>query len=587
MGIKVASNSLRPVLPDRRAPLPAAGPGALPVRGFTLFGSETTASAKRTAQWSVLVALAAAMALAPAASAGAAAKASVTAAVRPANGIELPIPSAGAMLDIGGQLWVSDPTQSRVDVFSSTGKLLHTIKDLPGALGLLETTDGSTVEVAESTADAVAEISTSTYATNGTTWATESCPWSLAWANGFLAYSYGCNPDQNTSGVATQAAPSATPTEILTHQYSSAQLAGSGATLAVSGQGLDPGSVITYTIGDDGTATQLASFSPDEGANVTFSPNGTALLDAAYSDNGAIAYDPTTGEQQIAYPGPGGAVAVAESPNGNYIATGFSGYGGTVNLVNTSTDSAVWTRSLTEPPNSGTTYAAMLPNTLTFSANSSEVFGLASFVGLTGIYLFASDLHPIVSHVSVKVGKVPAGHKLPVTLTGTPHARVTLTAIIPGVLPHHLPAVTLPSSGHAKLKFTSRIDGVLDVAVAGDAGHLPAKAHAKYTVGSRSVAKILGGHKSHGVTYYTKLSQVRVRLRTTPKSDTEYFVITQAFRNGHWASFPKLSGNEVNGQGGVYFTSMNRDVKYRVKFRVPTSEANRGSHVMSGEFELR
>lgn len=564
----------------------AAGPSAQPVRGFTLFGSATTAGAKRTAQWSVLVALAATMALAPATSAGATA-ASMTAAVKPANGIELPIPSAGAMLDIGGRLWVSDPTQSRVDVFSSTGKLLHTIKALPGALGLLETTDGTTVEVAESSADAVGEISTSTFATTGTTWATEGCPSSLAWANGFLAYSYGCNSDQDTSGVATQATPSATPTDILTNQYSSAQLAGSGATLAVSGQGVDPGSVITYTIADDGTATQLAAFSPDEGANVTFSPSGTSLLDAAYSDNGAIAYDPTTGDQQIAYPGPGGAVAVSESPNGHYIATGFSGYGGTVNLVNTSTDSTVWTRSLTEPPNSGTTYAAMIPNTLSFSANSAEVFGLASFLGLNGIYLFASDLHPIVSHVSVKVGKVPAGHKLPVTLTGTPHARVALTLIIPGVLPRTLPAVTLSSSGRAKLKFSSRIDGVLDAAVAGDAGHLPAKAHAKYTVGSRSVAKILGGHKSHGVTYYTKLSQVRVRLRTTPKSDTEYFVITQAYRNGHWASFPKLIGNEVNGEGGVYFSSMNRDVKYRVKFRVPTSESNRSSHVMSGEFELR
>jgi WD40 repeat protein len=536
----------------------------------------------------VLVAIAATMALAPTTSAGATAKAAVTAAVRPANGIKLPIPSAGAMLDVGGQLWVSDPTQSRVEVFSTTGKLLHTIKDLPGALSLLESTNGATIEVSESTADAVAEISTSTYATTGTTWATEGCPWSLAWANGFLAYSYGCNPDQFTSGVATQATPSATPTEILTGEYSSAQLAGSGTTLAVSGQGETPGSVATYTIADGGTATSLAAFSPEEGANVAFSPNGASLLAAAYSDNGATAYDPNTGEQQIAYPGPGGAVAVAEAPNSHYIATGFSGYGGTVNLVNTSSDSTVWTRSLTEPPNSGTTYAAMIPNTLTFSSNSSEVFGLAQFVGLTGIYLFASDLHPADSRVSIKVAKVPAGHKLPVTLTGTPGASVTLTATVGGVLPARKVATkTLPSSGHVKLKLSLKFDGILYAAVIGDAAHLPAKAHTKYTVGSRSVAKTLGGHRSHGVTLYTKLSQVRVELKTTPKSSTEYFVKTQAWRNGHWSSFPTLSGNEVNGRGGVYFSSMNKNVIYRVKFRVPTSDISRGSHVTSGEFELR
>jgi hypothetical protein len=531
----------------------------------------------------VLVALAAGFALAPMTGATAA----VTAAARPANGLKLPLASAGAMLDIKGQLWVSDPDRNRVDVFSSTGRLLHGITDLPGARGLLESSDGSTVEVAESDASAVSEVSTSTYTTIGS-WTTDGCPSSLAWVNGFLAYSFGCDAGADTSGVATIATPSSTPTEIINSEYSAPQLAGYGTTLAVSRLGLTPGSVVTYTIADDGTATQLASFEPETGANVAFSPTGTSLLAADYTKSGAVAYSPTTGTQQIAYPGTGATTAVAESPDGHYIATGFSNYSATVNLVNTSSDSTVWSRLLTEPPNSGTTYAGLLPNTLTFSANSAEVFGLASFQGLTGVYLFASDLHPSATHISVTVAKVAAGRKLPVKVSGTPGTHVTLTATVAGTTtPRTVKSLTLPSSGHAKLTFASKFSGKLVATIAGDAAHLPSTAHANYTVGSHSVAKVLGGHKSHGVTYYTQLSQVQVLLTTTPKSDTEYSATTQAFRNGHWASFPKLTGNESNGRGGVYFSSMNTNVRYRVKFSVPNSSFNRGSHATSGVFELR
>jgi hypothetical protein len=167
------------------------------------------------------------------------------------------------MIDVNGQLWVSDPSSNQVDVFSPTGTLLHQIGGLPGAWGLLATPDSTTVEVAESQADGIAAVSTSTYATTGT-WTTDGCPSSLAWVTGLLAYSFGCDPQQDTSGVATVASPGATPVEMLDHQYMSPQLAGSGTTLAVSGLGLTPGSVITYTVASDGGATQLASIQPPE-----------------------------------------------------------------------------------------------------------------------------------------------------------------------------------------------------------------------------------------------------------------------------------------------------------------------------------
>jgi hypothetical protein len=536
-------------------------------------------AARRTAQFSALLAVAAGLTLAPMASAGASATAT------PATGIKLPVSSAGAMIVVNGQLWVSDPSSSRVDVFSRSGALLHHVIDVPGARGLVASPDGLTVEVAESSASAIAEISTSTYAQTGSI-TTDGCPSSLAWVNGLLAYSFGCDPGQDTSGVATVDGTNA-PVEMLSQMYSPAQLAGSGTTLAVSRLGLDPGEVKTYTVDDTGAATVLATIAPEEGANVTFSPSGTSLLTTAYSDSGAVAFSPTTGNQQIAYPGTGSATAVAASPDGNYLATGFSSYDATINLVNENTDSVVWSRLLTTPPNSGTTYAQLLANTLTFSADSSEVFGLASFMGLSGVYLFASDLHPAASHVSLKVSRTSAGHALPVTVVGPAGARVILSAQTESSTSHSVGSVTLPASGRATVHFKSTFSGTLTARIDGSASRLPTSAHVAYTVGSRSRATILGGHRHHGVIYYRNLKQVRVLLTTTPASDPAYAGTVQVKIHGHWISEPTLRTNEVNGRGGIYFKSMHINLKYRIKFTVSASSASRGSHAMSGVFELR
>jgi WD40 repeat protein len=549
------------------------------MRGSALLVSKATTTARRTARLSALVAVAAGLALAP--TTGAAA----SAAAIPATGIKLPVSSAGAMIDVNGQLWVSDPSSNKVDIFSPTGTLLHQIGGLPGARGLLATTDGSTVEVAESEADAIAEVSTSTYTTTGT-WATDACPWSLAWVSGLLAYSFGCDQGDWNSGVATLASPESTPSEMLDRQYSAPKLAGSGTTLAVSQLGQDPGGVITYTVAGDGGATQLASIAPPEGANVAFSPSGSSLLVASYGQTGTVAYDPTSGEHLIGYPGAGSTTATAVSPDGRYVATGFSNYDATINLVDTTTDSAVWTRLMTVPPNDGTTYAGMLADTLTFSANSSEVFGLASFQGVSGVYLFASDLHPTASHLSVKVSKVAAGRKLPVTLTGSAGARVALTATQSGLTPRSVGTVTLPASGRATLTFSSKYSGTLTASFPGNAAQLPSSTHAAYSVASKSKAHPLGGKTRHHVTYYTKLRQVRIKLTTTPGADAAWSGTPQARVHGRWVSGHTVRAHEVDGRGGVYFKKMSKNVKYRVKFTVSKSAFSRGSHVTSAEFEL-
>jgi hypothetical protein len=344
--------------------------------------------------------------------------------------------------------------------------------------------------------------------------------------------------------------------------------------------------VSTYDVATNGTYTTLASFEPDESADITFTPNGSSLLTAAYSDNAAVAINPNTGAQQIAYSGPGSATAVAVSPNGRYVATGSSSYTATVNLVDTTTDSVVWTRLLTEPPNGDTTYAEMFPDTMTFAANSAEVFGLASFLGETGIYLFASDIHPVASHLTVKISEVAPGHKLPVTITGPAGAHVTLTAQRSGAPARSLGSVTLPSSGHTSLSFASTFSGTLTAAIAGDAGHFPASTKVAYTVGSRSRAYVLGGHKRHHVTYYKKLGQVRILLSTTPAGTALFTATPQELIGGHWRSARTLQAHEISGKGGIYFRSMRDNVRTRVRFVVKSSTSSRGSHVTSGVFVL-
>jgi hypothetical protein len=223
---------------------------------------------------------------------------------------------------------------------------------------------------------------------------------------------------------------------------------------------------------------------------------------------------------------------------------------------------------------------------LTFSASSSEVFGLASFQGVSGVYLFASDLHLTASHLSAKVSKVAAGHKLPMTLTGSAGDRVTLTATQSGEMAHTVGTVTLPASGRATLTFSSKYSGTLTASFAGNAAQLPTSTHAAYTVASKSKAHPIGGKTRHHVTYYKKLSQVRIKLTTTPGADAAWSGTPQARVHGRWVSGRAVHAHEVDGHGGVYFKKMTKNVKYRVKFTVSKSAFSRGSHVTSAVFEL-
>jgi hypothetical protein len=545
-----------------------------------VISSTTSGRLYRAARWSVLAAVAGTLALTPMSGANASA-AAVT-----AHGIKLPVSSVGAVIDVNNQLWVSDPSDSVVDVFSTAGTLLHKIIDLPGAYGLTKDPDGVSVDVAESSASAIAQVSTSSYTVAGSV-TTDTCPWSLAWVNSRLAYSWGCQPDQDTAGVASLASFSSAPVELLSNQYTPPRLAAAGTTLAVADIGLDPGDVSTYTVASDGTYTTLASISPPESADVAFMPNGTSLVTAAYSDSAGVAFNPNTGAQQIAYPGPGSTRSVAVSPNGRYVATGFSGFSTTINLVDTTTDSVVWTRAMTGGAADSGSFAEMLPGSITFSPDSTEVFGVGSFAPEPGLYLFASDIHPTASHVAVKVPEVPAGHKLVATVTGSAGEHVALTAQATGGSAHSVGSVTVPSSGHTTFTFSSTFSGTLTATINGDAGHFPATAKTTYSVGSRSHATDLGGRKHHHVTYYTRLSQVRILLTTTPAGDATYSATPQELIGRHWRTGKTYTFHEVNGHGGVYFKEMQDNVRTRVKFVVKAGSASRGSHVTSGVFVLR
>jgi hypothetical protein len=83
-----------------------------------LLSSITPRSIFRTSRWAVLVAVAGALALTPMSDANA------SAGVVAASGVKLAVTSVGAMIDVNGQLWVSDPSANQVDVFSRrlTGK---------------------------------------------------------------------------------------------------------------------------------------------------------------------------------------------------------------------------------------------------------------------------------------------------------------------------------------------------------------------------------------------------------------------------------------------------------------------------------
>jgi YVTN family beta-propeller protein len=503
--------------------------------------------------------------------------------------------SAGQMIEANGHLFVSSGRSgSEVTVLSPSGTTLKVISGEPGAWGMVASPDGHSVYVALSNSDAISVIDTSTLSETAR-YTVDSCPDSVALAAGRLFYSFDCSEESPSAGVSSidpDSGGTPVPT-VVADQVDVGLIRGSGSTLAVPAE---DGFLTTYAADGTGALTQLASIQIEtDPGDMAFTADGNHLLTAIGAPYQITSYNPNTLSQDMVYPGVPYPDAVASDPTGQNVAAGFDSASSTVALFGRSSGTTKWARypTGTDPskwrPEVGTT-TQFAPQTLTFSANGSMVYGLVSGLNNSdGLHLFSSAVAPSAGPaISVKVPNVAPGKNQAATITvhGVSRAEVGLTGTSAGSSAS-LGTVTTNAHGVGHLPFRAPYSGTITAAYLGSATRLPSKTTTRFTVGSKTTVRFVGSYRKwHGITYFKSYKKINVIFRTTPPVQpravkVELFVRGNSGWRHHWH-------HATEGAKGlrVFFHSAPKYTEMKARVKVPGDRFSRGSTATSKIFEI-
>jgi sugar lactone lactonase YvrE len=242
-----------------------------------------------------------------------------------------PLPGVSGVGDVaagGGRILVA--AVDRLIIADTAGTVTGTIGDLPGAVGLALSPDGSRAYLALRDANQVAVVDPARRRiVRRIDLAAYSCPSNLALSGGRLWVAYGC--DSWGGGVLSfdPAAGNPVPVVVESGLYGAPAIAAAGSVLAFGELGLSPATAQVWTIGAGGTATRRGTVPPGWGdasnlQDLALSPDGRLLVTAAGYPYRHVGWDTTTlaevrsyGEGIGYYPN-----AVAFSPDGSKLAAG-------------------------------------------------------------------------------------------------------------------------------------------------------------------------------------------------------------------------------------------------------------------------
>jgi hypothetical protein len=504
----------------------------------------------------------------------------------------LHVGDASRMLDANGHLFVAEGEfGSTVHVYSTTGVLLHTIPDESGAAGMAVSADGSTLYVADSTGDSISAINTTTYAHQEFT--VEGCPTYLALASGRLFYSFGCASAPDSSGVANiSPATGGTPVANFTHLNLPPLLAGAGSVLAVADQNLEPAHVSTYSAATSGALTAKATMSfiaPP--SDLALSADGATLATAGGGGDDYIEYSTATFKQKAEFTTGSKPITVALSPDGTHVVGGLDGADDLVNLYAGSAGAPVWQRfGATSSPNTWTagTDDQILPGSLTFSPDGSNVYGLVHQAASNGVALFASSITTSTTSDQLTIKNATFGHSVTASMRLSGRGQVVFKATSNGAMTQLGTAAT-DSNGVAKVTFKSTYGGSVQAIFEGSTTNYPVAAKQPFKIAAKTQLTLSGSYaKRHGLQLFRHAGKVRIVGAVLPAIDNRRVTGSVEDRHhGKWHSLGTLVAHV--GKKGIVRFGLPFSVSHvpeRVTLTFAGDARNAKSQTKSPRFEI-
>jgi hypothetical protein len=233
----------------------------------------------------------------------------------------------------------------------------------------------------------------------------------------------------------------------------------------------------------------------------------------------------------------------------------------------------------------------MLPQTMVFSADGSEVFGLVSRENLSGVYFFASTVSaPTPTSSAMTLSNIKTGHKDTAVVKIAGGARVPVAFTLNSDnKTRSLGTAMTNASGVARKTFVPTYGGKLTATFEGSTSLLPSSTTKKFTVTSKTSVRLVGPHKTrHGIAFYSSYRKIGILFTTSPPEPTRPTKTDiEAFRHGAWHIAAKLTGSENKHGLLVYFSGPPPShLKFKVRLIVPSDSLTRGSSATSKVFEL-
>ncbi|MGP3918673.1 hypothetical protein ACTWQA_43980 [Nonomuraea sp. 10N515B] len=370
----------------------------------------------------------------------------------------------------GGKVFVS--ANDRIVVTDTQGTVKDTLTGLPRPSGLAIKGDGTSLYVALSSANQIAEIDTQTLeVTRRIDLTAYPCPQSLTLAGNRLWVGHGCNDDWKGGVVGLDVSATAPePARIPITLYRAPLVIAAGNTLVVGERGVSSADLLVYdapsTTATLRGAVDGSTYALNNLQDLSITPDGAMVVSAFGSPHRFEGWDTTSLTRVRTYGGEStwqaGATAVAVSPDGAHVVGGWTYPTSDAKRI-ALYDAATAERTYTND----TAIGEVLPGSLAFSGD--DVFGVIEQRDTHQLHLWRMEATTLSPSTLALSGPSTAQVLEPLTLTGrltmgasdTGAQLIAVTRRLPDGTTATLAGVTTEADGTFTVTDTPPIDGTI------------------------------------------------------------------------------------------------------------------------------